>query len=240
MRTRITRGLLRHARYAVLLAAVPLVAQAQAIEDPADIGAAASAFLRAQVPASPGVTTVIHAAHLDPRLRLPKCGVPLQATWAPGSQPAARTNVFVACPQGKPWRVNVPLTLRSRLDVLVLTAAAARGRTLAATDVATRNVEVDGLSHSYIRGPAEIAGKHLARPAPAGAPLQAAWFTADKLVKRGQQVTLVALADGIRIRAPGRALSDGAARERVRVQNLSSAKIVEGVVENATEVRVTP
>lgn len=240
MRTRFTWRLPGYAWCALLLSAAPVAAQAQGIEDPADIAAAAVAFLRAHVPATEGVTALIHAARLDPRLRLPKCLGTLQAAWAPGSRPAARTNVVVACRQGNAWRVYVPLTLRSRLDVLVLTAPAARGQALVAADLVTRSVEVDGLSHSYIRTPGELEGRHLARPAPAGVPLQAAWFAADKVVKRGQQVTLVALAEGIEIRAPGRALSDGAARERVRVQNLSSAKIVEGIVENAGEVRVTP
>lgn len=246
MNTRFTCTRRRLAHCAVLLAVVPWTAaaqaqaQAQAIEDPAGIAAAAVDFLRAQVPASPGVTPVIQAVRLDPRLRLAKCAVPLQAAWAPGSQPAARTNVVVACPRDKAWRVNVPLTLRSRLDVLVLTAPAARGESPAGTALATRSVEVDGLSHSYIRYPAEIEGRHLSRPAPAGVPLKAAWFAANKVVTRGQLVSLVALAEGIEIRAPGRALGDGAAHERVRVQNLASAKIVEGVVQNATEVLVTP
>jgi flagella basal body P-ring formation protein FlgA len=240
MRTRFTWRLRGYASCALLLSAAPVAVQAQAIEDPAHIAAAAEAFVLAQVPATAGVTSLIQAARLDPRLRLPKCGGALQAAWSPGSRPAARTNVVVTCRQGNAWRVNVPLTLRSRLDVLVLTAPAARGQTPAAGDLTTRSVEVDGLSHSYIRTPGEIEGRHLARPAPAGVPLQAAWFAADKMVKRGQQVTLVALAAGIQIRAPGRALGDAAAHERVRVQNLSSAKVVEGIVENATEVRVSP
>ncbi len=65
-------------------------------------------------------------------------------------------------------------------------------------------------------------------------------IAADKIVRRGQTVTLIASAGGIRVRAPGRALGDGAQDERVRVQNLSSLKVVEGVVENASSVRVAP
>jgi len=240
MKTRAERAWPRHAWCAWWLAAIPLGAIAQAIEDSADIAAAAVAFLRAQVPASPGVTLAIEASRIDPRLRLPECAGALQAQLAPGSRPAARTSVVVACHEGAPWRVIVPVTLRSRFEVLVPTAPAARGQALTPADLAVRSVEVDGLAHSYIRAPGEIEGRHLARPAPAGVPLQAAWFAADKVVKRGQQVTLVALAQGIRIRAPGRALSDGAARERIRVQNLSSAKVVEGIVENSGEVRVSP
>jgi flagella basal body P-ring formation protein FlgA len=53
-------------------------------------------------------------------------------------------------------------------------------------------------------------------------------------------VTLAAATAGIEVRAPGRAMSDAAANQRVRVQNLNSLKIVEGVAETQDVVRVSP
>jgi len=47
-------------------------------------------------------------------------------------------------------------------------------------------------------------------------------------------------AGGIEVRAPGRALADAAASQRLRVQNLASLKIVEGVAETDSVVRVSP
>ena len=40
-------------------------------------------------------------------------------------------------------------------------------------------------------------------------------------------------------RAPGRALADAAAQQRLRVQNLESLKVVEGVAESEGVVRVS-
>mgnify|MGYP006202654589 CR=1 FL=1 len=71
------------------------------------------------------------------------------------------------------------------------------------------------------------------RPAQPTPPLQP-----DVLVRRGQQVTLIAANGGVQIRAQGQALTEGAADERVRVQNVSSLKVVEGVVESDGVVRV--
>jgi flagella basal body P-ring formation protein FlgA len=53
-------------------------------------------------------------------------------------------------------------------------------------------------------------------------------------------VTLTASAGGFEVRAPGRAMSDAAAQQRLRVQNLESLKVVEGVAESEGVVRVTP
>jgi len=74
----------------------------------------------------------------------------------------------------------------------------------------------------------------------AGSILVADMLAADPVVVHGQQVTLVAALGGLEVRAPGRVLNDGAVAARVRVQNLSSQRIVEGVVETADTVRVTP
>ena len=63
---------------------------------------------------------------------------------------------------------------------------------------------------------------------------------ADTVVKRGQQVTLLASVGGIEVRATGRALNDAQAAGRVRVQNLASQMVVEGVVESGSVIRVTP
>jgi flagella basal body P-ring formation protein FlgA len=64
-------------------------------------------------------------------------------------------------------------------------------------------------------------------------------LTAALLIHRGQDVTLYASAGGFEVRAPGRALSDATPRQRLRVQNLESLKVVEGVAESDGVVRVS-
>ncbi len=61
---------------------------------------------------------------------------------------------------------------------------------------------------------------------------------AAKVVQRGQAVTLLADAGGISVRMAGRALSDGLMNQRVRVQNLSSGKIVEGIARSEQVVEI--
>jgi flagella basal body P-ring formation protein FlgA len=57
-------------------------------------------------------------------------------------------------------------------------------------------------------------------------------------VQRGQSVTLIADAGGISVRMAGRVLSDGLMNQRVRVQNLSSGKIVEGIARSEQIVEI--
>jgi flagella basal body P-ring formation protein FlgA len=60
------------------------------------------------------------------------------------------------------------------------------------------------------------------------------------LIRRGQRVTLIARTGGFEVRALGEAVADAGPTGRIRVQNLSSLKVIEGQAESADTVRVGP
>ena len=184
-----------------------------------------------------GVT--LKAVTLDPRLRLPACGAALetQAQLPRGSQ--ARVPVRVTCTQGASWSVNVPVEIHREIDALVLKRAVGRGETLAAGDVAVQKKVIAGLASPFVTRVEEFSGRLTRRPLPQGTAVTAEALTAALLIHRGQDVTLYASAGGFEVRAPGRALSDATARQRLRVQNLESLKVVEGVAESDGVVRVS-
>ena len=59
-----------------------------------------------------------------------------------------------------------------------------------------------------------------------------------RAVQRGQTVTLIADFGGMSVRMAGRALTDGLLNQRVKVENLSSGKIVEGIARSEQMVEV--
>jgi flagella basal body P-ring formation protein FlgA len=59
-----------------------------------------------------------------------------------------------------------------------------------------------------------------------------------KAVQRGQTVTLIADVGGLSVRMSGRALSDGLINQRIRVENLSSGKVVEGIARSEQVVEI--
>jgi flagellar basal body P-ring formation protein FlgA len=100
--------------------------------------------------------------------------------------------------------------------------------------------KVSGFASSYVTDPNALAGRTLKRSLPAGSALTPDVLVADALVKKGDQVMLLASTGGFEVRAYGRALSDGQDGARIRAQNLSSLKVVEGVVEGRGVIRVAP
>jgi flagella basal body P-ring formation protein FlgA len=63
-------------------------------------------------------------------------------------------------------------------------------------------------------------------------------LVADIMVRRGQMVTLIVKSGQMYIRMAGRALSDGALNQRIRVENSNSQRVVEGVVRSTEYVEI--
>lgn len=225
----------------LLLGALPCsLAQAQepAAQSLASIRAAAEKAVRDNIDAAlAGVE--LQASALDPRLRLAACTSRLD-TFAPAPRHTqSRVPVRVSCP-APAWTMNVPVEIRRTHQVLVLRRAVGRGEAIAPKDVMTQSRVLPGLVSPFVSSADQLPGRLSRRPIPEGAALTAESLSAALLIYRGQNVTLVAHAAGFQVRAPGKALADASANQRVRVQNLNSLKIVEGLADNDGTVRVLP
>jgi flagellar basal body P-ring formation protein FlgA len=200
--------------------------------------AAVSALRRELDPSSTGIA--LEAADLDSRLRLPACDTPLEASANLPRAMQSRVIVRVACKSNANWNLNVPVEIRRTTEVLVLRRAVARGESLGAGDVTAQTRVLPGLTSPYVSKVADLTGRLTRRPLAEGTAVTADALQAALLIHRGQSVTLAASAGGLEVRAPGLALADAAAHQRVRVQNLNSLKIVEGVADTEGVVRVNP
>lgn len=224
----------------LLILAVPTLGAAtdtRLVQSVASIEAAAHSYV-ASLLSPGGAETQITVQPIDPRLRLAQCGSALSAQLPAGSNLTARATVAVTCAGPTHWSVYVPVTVESRITVLVLRHAVAREARLSADDVTLETRRTAGTATAYLASVAELTGRTVRRPLSIGTALTVEMFAADTVIHRGQQVTLVAGGTDIEIRATGRALMDAPAGARVQVQNLSSMTVVEGVVESADVVRV--
>jgi flagella basal body P-ring formation protein FlgA len=170
---------------------------------------------------------------LDPGLRMPACPVPLQA------RPGGNGTAEVACPQASGWRLFVPVRVRRIQNVLVLSRGIGAGETIAAADIAIERRDAARIVGAALADPAGAVGKTARRVLPAGTLLTAADLVAPRLVRRGDTVELVSRHDGLEVRMSGRALADAGENERVSVENASSRKVVQGVVDASGAVLVS-
>jgi flagella basal body P-ring formation protein FlgA len=202
-----------------------------------DIQSAAETFVRSHLPSSTAKQYVT-ASNLDPRLRVEACNQPLQAFQQSATTLGERVTVGVRCATANTWTLYVPVSVEVEIPVLVLRRALARRARVALIDVEPETRRMPGSAATFLQDVTSLQGHRLKRSLPAGTALTVDMLVPDVVVRRGQQVTLIAASGPVEIRAQGHALTEGGVDDRVRVQNMSSLKVVEGVVESDSVVRV--
>lgn len=201
------------------------------------IRAAAAQHVRQAMPPT-SAAVFVAADKLDSRLRLPQCGAALESFLPSGANLGSRATVGVRCQQGAMWTVYVPVNIETEVQVLVLRRAVSQDSAISSQDVELQTRRFKGPSSKYLTDVSQLRGMRAKRSLPVGSILVVDGLAPDVLVKRGQQVVLLATVGGIEVRASGIALTDGGAASRVRVQNSSSSKVVEGTVTADSTVRV--
>lgn len=218
-------------------------AAAPAWQSVASVRDAALSHVRQSSPAG----ARLEAGRLDDRLRLPACPAPLSSRTA--SETPTAMSVEVRCESATTtWKLFVPVGVSVQVPVLVATRGLARGQSVTAADVEIQMRDRAGLGPAWLssledlQSPAapgaESSPRVLARSVAPGSVLSPSVFANARLVRRGQSVTLVGRSGGFEVRAQGKALSDAGTGERVRVENLSSRRVVEGEVRSDGSVLV--
>ena len=205
--------------------------------DTADIARAAETFLAERLGATDDRTRV-RAATLDARLRLASCDRPLEGFLRPGTKIGAKTIVGVRCDGTRAWKMYVPVDVVVESRVWVAARSLPRGHLLTRDDIVADVRDVSRMTRGYIDDPRQLVGQRLRSSVLAGHVLTPRLLEADRIVRRGQTVTLAVSQGGVDIRMAGRALADGALGQRIRVENLNSGRIVEGVVRSPELVEI--
>lgn len=232
--TEIRRGLSALAALAFALLAPAAAADWQPVDS---IRETAARYAASQLGAD-GADMRVEAGELDSRLRMKRCDAPLSGFLPNGMGNGNRLVVGVRCEGSKPWKLYVPVRIARYGDVLVVTRSLPRGHLLTAADVRSEKRDLSSHLNTYAGSLGQLPGRRLKRPVLAGTPITHNMVDAERVVRRGQKVTLVVDNGGMEIRMAGKALSDGALDQRIRVENMSSRRVVEGVVRSAEVVEI--
>ena len=178
------------------------------------------------------------AGRLDRRLQLPQCTQSLEAFQQGRAGFTSRTVVGVRCNGSSPWKIYVPVEVIVIESVLIARHPLSTGHIFTAGDFAVEDRDVSRLVGGYVTDGAKLVGKRLKHSLLAGRVITPSMLTASILIRRGQSVTIVAHNDGVSIRMMGKALTDGAENQRIRVENAKSKRVIEGIVRSPEQVEV--
>ena len=102
----------------------------------------------------------------------------------------------------------------------------------------TARVNVAGHSGSWWEKPDTLEGTRLTRPLQAGDVIYTSYVHRPKLIRRGDQVTMIANYGALQVSAVGKVLRSAGIGDRVSVRNIKSKQVVQGIVASASTVHI--
>lgn len=180
-----------------------------------------------QVVQQPGVSANVKA-RIDQRVSMPACDRQLESNIH--SQTASAMSVAISCSTPQSWTLYVPVRVEREASVLVLASNVSAGTVLDASHLVLRQRDIGQLAYGYLVDAQQVIGYSVRRPLQAGWALSGNDIEAPQVIKRGDSVTLIARSGPVEVRAGGKALSNAGVAERIRVENLSTRRVVDGTV----------
>lgn len=176
---------------------------------------------------------------LDSRLRLQACEGQLEPFSNSTVLSAGNQTIGVRCFTPVAWTVYVPVRVKVLRSVVVAARPLAANQIIKNSDVKLEQLDISSLHRGYIKSTKHIVGQQLKYPISMGTVINPNSVRPEKIVHRGEQIMLVAMAGQMEVRMSGIALSDASFGQRIRVKNASSKRVVEGVVDGPGVVKVT-
>lgn len=175
---------------------------------------------------------------LDARLRLEECAGELNAFSNTHNSGLGNQTIGVKCLSPVAWTVYVPVKVKVFQPVVVARRPLAAKHILSKDDLMIKQQDIASIRQGYLKNTNQAVGQQLKYSVAQGTVINPNGLVTQKLVHRGDQIMLIAKAGSMEVRMSGIALSDAIRGQRIRVKNLSSKRIVEGVVDAPGIVRV--
>lgn len=165
---------------------------------------------------------------LDPRLQLAPCQT--VEPYLPVGLPAwGRTRIGLRCVQGaKPWNVTLPVTVKVWARSLVTTSALSAGVPLDASQLMEAEIDLAAAPGTALSRAADVVGRSLARPLPAGSALRQTDLKPRQWFNAGDTVRVLAVGSGWSIASEGQALGPGIEGQPARVR-MESGRMVQAI-----------
>lgn len=180
----------------------------------------------------------ISVSSLDKRLRLQACEVPLDTFSNKDRATAGQMTIGVRCHAPVSWTVYVSAEVKVMRPVAVAARPLSANHVLSQKDVKIERRDIASLRQGYMAETSALTGLVIRHSMPVGAIFQQNHLRAQAIVKRGEQVTLIAGVGGMEVRVSGTSLADASIGQRVKVKNNTSERVVEGIVDAPGVVRI--
>lgn len=142
----------------------------------------------------------------------------------------ARQRLEISCPDQPGWTVTASSQVSIFLPAVFSSRAIERGQTISAEQLTLQELDIGKAQRGFFDDIDDVVGMGAKRRIRANQALSPGLLAMPLLVRRGQQVKILASHDGIEASTMGEALENGRRKAVIRVRNLSSGKTIEAKV----------
>jgi flagella basal body P-ring formation protein FlgA len=179
---------------------------------------------------NPNYELIVEPGKMDERLQLKACDGELKAFIPNAMNPSNKISVGIACEGTERWTLYVPVFVKKMAQVVTINHNVTRNAILSAEDLEIRPMDISGITRGYYTSPKEIVGMAVKKSLRFGEVVTPLHLQSPTLVKKGSQVKILSKGSGVIVTAAGLALKDGAKGEWIQVRNISSSRVIEGMV----------
>ncbi len=187
-------------------------------------------FLTAEYRNTDAAKVDIKVGALDSRLHLTQCDQPLTLNLQDPSNNGGNINVQVVCPGTSRWTILVPAQAIVFRPMAVASRNLQRGELISTEDVGVEVLDMSQYRQGYSSKPEDIIGKELRYPVNKGDAFRSSALNTQLAIKRGDDVSVEAIAGTIRVVTTGTAVSDGRIGQQIKIKNNQSARILSAKV----------
>jgi len=180
----------------------------------------------------------VDVKNLDSRLKLNKCTKQAQPILNNTNHLIGKLMVAVNCKEPKPWTIHVPVEVTVYKKVLAASRLLPKGHIISKDDLVPTMMKLNRNNSVYFVKLENLIGKEVKRTISTGKIIKPRFVAPARIVRRGQNVTIIAITESIQVKMKGRALTDGAKGQTIRVRNLKTKRVVQGIVTNPGYVKV--
>ncbi len=195
-----------------------------------DIQNTVAQFLKANLQRSDNIEIKTKVSRLDPRFKLAKCEVPLTAFSASDVNAQPRFSVGIRCNSNKPWSLYLTVNVEKLASLYITASPLSRGEILNENNIQRVKRDINKLRRGFFSNKKELIGMITKRSIRTGTIISSHHLKPPLMIKKGDNVDIIANTRSITIRMTGKAVSNGIKGQRIRVKNNSSRKIIDAIV----------
>lgn len=177
--------------------------------------------------------------NIDPRFNEKPCDLPFEFKLNRSPMEQANLTVLAECKDNTPWKMYITTKINVFGNVVYASNTLPRNHTIQKSDLELKEEIINKHYYASFSTVDAVAGMIAKRSIRQGSVVQANLLQAPKLVKRGDDVVIMASTAGIMIRMRGTAMQDGELGQQISVRNNQSERIVKARVSETGLVRVT-